>query len=544
MDGDTLLISMQKIRQLLSGVNSVKGATVILVITLFFSNILGMVRDHYIAQKIPTTLLDAYYAAFRIPDLIFNLLILGAISAAFIPIFTGYISRKEEKEAWHVANSFLNLSILVLIIFSIILALIMPYIIPLIVPDFGPDKQALTVKLARLMLFSPILFGVSYTLGGILNSYKRFFIYSIAPLVYNLCIILATIFLADKYSVYGLVIGVLVGAFLHMIIQLPLVGKLGYRHKFVFDWRDTGVRKIFFLMIPRSIGLGATQIMLLVYTSIASTLAAGSVAIYNLADNIQTMPVVVFGVSFATAVFPNLSEAISLKDNSKFVNYVWRGIRTILFLLIPSGIGIILLRAQITRLILGSGYFGWQQTVDTANTLGCLAISLFAQGIVALLARAFYALHDTKIPMATSIVSIVVSIILGYILAPIMGIVGLGLAFSIGSIANALILYILIRNEVKQIRVQEKTIFTFIVKIIIASCVMALVVQIIKNVSANYVYMDRFWGVFVQTALAIIFGGGAYLILTYLFKLEEIREVLELLKKRFGLKTPDSEPQN
>jgi putative peptidoglycan lipid II flippase len=527
------LYTMQKLKQLLNSANSVKGASVILVVTLLLSNILGMVRDHYIAQKIPTTLLDAYYAAFRLPDLIFNLLVLGAIAAAFIPVFTTYISKKEEKKAWHVTNSFLNISILVLAIFSIILALLMPYIIPFIVPDFGPDKQELTVKLARLMLISPIFFSISYTLGGILNSYKRFFVYSIAPLIYNLCIILATLFLTEKFSVYGIVIGVLVGAFLHMAIQIPVTLKLGYRYKPAFDWKDNGVKKIFLLMIPRSIGLGATQVMLLVYTSIASTLAAGSVAIYNLADNIQTMPVVVFGISFATALFPNLSEAISLKDTDKFVGYICKGIRSILYLLIPSGIGIILIRTQIVRLILGSGYFGWEQTVNTADTLGYLAISLFSQGIVALLARAFYALHDTKIPMISSIISIIISIVLGYVLVPIMGITGLGLAYSVGSIINALFLYTILRKKETKIRNNERSAIVFIFKILIASAAMIAIVQFSKNIIGLHVDMSRFWGVLIQTVLTVGFGSGVYILVTYLLGLEEIKEIFGLIKKRF-----------
>lgn len=524
---------MQKLKQLLNNANSVKGASVILVVTLLLSNILGMVRDHYIAQKIPTTLLDAYYAAFRLPDLIFNLLVLGAIAAAFIPVFTTYISKKEEKRAWHVTNSFLNISILILAIFSIILAILMPYIIPLIVPDFGPEKQELTVKLARLMLISPIFFSISYTLGGILNSYKRFFVYSIAPLIYNLCIILATLFLTDKYNVYGIVIGVLIGAFLHMAIQIPITIKLGYRYKFSFDWKDSGVRKIFSLMVPRSIGLGATQVMLLIYTSIASTLAAGSVAIYNLADNIQTMPVVVFGISFATALFPNLSEAISLKDTDKFIGYIWKGIRSILYLLIPSGIGIILVRTQIVRLILGSGYFGWEQTISTADTLGYLAISLFSQGVVALLARAFYALHDTKIPMISSIISIIISIILGYVLVHPMGITGLGLAFSVGSIINALSLYIILRKKETRIKTKEKSTLVFIFKILLACVAMTAVVQFTKNIIGLNVDMTRFWGVLMQTILTIGLGASAYVLVTYLLGLEEIKEIFGLIKKRF-----------
>lgn len=526
---------MQKIKDFFHSQNSIKSATGILVITLLFSNIMGMIRDHFLAQKIPISMLDTYYAAFRLPDLIFNLLVLGAISAAFIPVFTNYLSKNEEKEAWHMANSFLNIAIIALIIFTIILAILMPYLMPLLVPHFTPEKQDLTTKLARVMLLSPIFFGISYIFGGILNSYKRFVAYSIAPLFYNLAIILATVFLADKYGVWGVAYGVIIGAFLHMLIQVPAVVKLGYKYQPILDIRNSGVRKIFKLMVPRTIGLGSMQLMLLVYTAIASTLTSGSVAIYNLADNIQTMPIVVFGTSFATAIFPSLSESISLGKKDQFTSYVWKGIRAILYLLIPAGVGMIFLRAQIVRLILGSGHFGWEQTINTANTLGYLSISLFAQGLTALLARSFYALHNTKTPMIVGIISFVISIILGFVLAPIMGIVGLGLAYSIGSIMNVILLYTLLRREVAEIRSQEASAFSFIIKILWSTLAMVVAVQLAKTLVPYFADMTRFWGVLTQAVIAIVLGSSTYLLMTWLLGCEEIKDIIVLIKRRLGI---------
>ena len=525
---------MNKLKQYFDEKNTVKSATIILIVTLLLSNILGMLRDHFIAQKIPTDILDTYYAAFRIPDLIFNLLILGAIAAAFIPVFTSYIAKKNMKEGWHIANSFINLSITGIIIMAIIMAIIMPKVMPLIVPDFDSQKMELTIKLARIMLISPILFGLSYILGGILNSFKRFLVYSIAPLIYNLSIIIFTILFADSLGVYGVVFGVITGAFLHMLIQLPVVIKLGYRYQPTADWKDPGVKRIFRLMIPRAIGLGAMQILLLVYTFLASKLQPGSIAIFNLADNIQTMPVVVFGTSFATALFPSLSETFSLKKFNDFTNLFWKGTRAVLYLLIPSGIGVILLRAQIVRLILGSGHFGWEQTIETANILGFFAISLFAQGLIPLFARVFYSYQNTRTPMYVSIFSIITSIILGSIFAPIYGIIGLGLAFSIGSLLNALTLYLIARKKINLITLEEKNVFYFILKIVISTALMALVVQLTKSIIGSLVDMERFWGVLCQTSLAIIFGSGVYLYLTYLLKCEEIKEIIQLFLKRFN----------
>lgn len=526
---------MYKLRRFFNGENSVRSATVILIITLLLSNILGLIRDHFLAQKIPTGILDTYYAAFRLPDLIFNLLILGAIAAAFIPVFTNYLAKRKDKTAWHMVNSFINVAFVALLVSIVILGILMPFLIPFLVPKFDPEKQTLTIKLARLMLVSPLLFGLSYIFGGILNSFKRFLTYSIAPLFYNLSIITATLLFADKIGVYAPVFGVIIGAFLHMLVQIPTALSLGWRPKFVFDWRHPGIIKIVRLMIPRTIGLGAMQMMLLFYTAIASSLGAGAVAIFNLADNIQTMPTVVFGTSFATAVFPTLSEVASLNKKEDFAGYIWRGIRAILFILIPTGLAIILLRAQIVRLILGSGFFGWEQTIKTADTLGWFALALFAQGLIPLFARSFYALHNTKTPTIISIASMIISIILGFILAPQMGVKGLALAFSCGGFFNAGILYFYLRKASPEIKKGEAPLLVFLAKVLFASFLMAIAVQIAKYGIEPFVDMHRFWGVLVQGGGAILIGASSYLGLTWLLGCEEMGEVIRVIKRRFGI---------
>lgn len=522
---------MQKILNKLSGQNSVKGATVILIVTLFLSNILGLVRDHFLAQKITTSMLDTYYTAFRIPDLIFNLLILGAITASFIPVFSQYLTKNNLKEAWHISNSFLNIGVVILSIALIILFFLMPTIIPWMVPDFDAEKMKTTINLSRLLLISPLLFTISYTFGSILNSFKRFLIYSLAPLVYNLCIILATIFFTDQYSVYAVAYGVLIGAFLHMFIQFIQLKILGYKHKFVFDWKNKSVQKIFYLMIPRAVGLGVNQIMLVVYTAIASTFVAGSIAIFNLADNIQTMPTVVFGISFATAIFPTLTEHINLGKMQDFSIHIFKSVRSIIYVLIPITLIIILLRAQIVRLILGSGYFGWDQTILTYNTLAMFCISLLAQGLIPLFARAFYAMSDTKTPTYVSIASVIIGIVLGYIFGCLWGVVGLALAFSCASIFNALALYVVLSRNVKEIKQESKGIGLYTLKVVLATLLMGIIIQLVKYGVTYFVDMDRFWGILTQTFLAATTGIILYAYISRLFGCEEQQQVVQLIKK-------------
>src|SRR4030042_4744220 len=331
----------ERLKKLISGENSISGASWILVITLLLSNFLGLLRDHFLTQKIPTEILSSYYAAFRIPDVLFNVIILGAIASAFIPVFTSYITSKKDKEAWHIANSIINIAIIFLVGLAGVLLIFMPQLISVLVPGFNASARDLTISLARIMLLSPIFFGLSYIFGGILNSYKRFFVYSLAPLVYNLAIILGTIIFADTFGIYAVTFAVVAGAFFHLLIQIPVAKKLGYHYQALVDFSHPAVRKIGKLMLPRAIGLSAMQIMLLIFTAFASQISKISVAVYTLADNIQTMPTVVFGIYFALAVFPSLSENYAKKDKEKFSYLISKTIRVVLFMLVPITIGMI-----------------------------------------------------------------------------------------------------------------------------------------------------------------------------------------------------------
>jgi len=520
---------VKKVTSLLHKKNSITGASVILMVTLTLSNLLGVVRDHFLTQKIPTDILSVYYAAFRIPDFIFNILILGAITSAFIPIFTNLISRDKEQEAWEVASSVVNIAIIFLVIISFLLAIFMPLITPLVVPGFSLEKQKMTTDLARIMLFSPIFFGLSYIFGGILNSYKRFLVYSLSPLVYNLTIILGTLFLADKMGIVGVSLSVITGAFLHFAIQLPVALRLGFRFHWKIFWGHWGVKRIGLLMIPRAIALGANQIMLLIFTGIASGLGGYSIAVYNLADNIQTMPMVVFGTSFATAIFPALSESVSKDQFDEFSLQIKKVTKTILFFMIPMVILLVMLRAQIVRLILGSGHFGWEQTVSTANTLALLAISLVFTGLTPLFSRAFYALHNTKTPMIITLVSVVISIILSKVLSLKYGVEGLAMGYSVGSILACIIYYLALRRPAKLFN--EKDLFVFLVKLIISGLIMALALEGTKILTGNFVDMHRSWGVATQAVLAFAIGSAVYLSITWFFGVEELKSLKIIIAK-------------
>ncbi|MBI2589790.1 murein biosynthesis integral membrane protein MurJ [Candidatus Berkelbacteria bacterium] len=528
---------LKALRSLVTHKNSLLGATLLLVGTTLASNFLGLLRDRFFAQKIPTDLLDTYFAAFRIPDLIFNLLILGSITAAFIPVFLEY-RKKSEAEAWRITQSIFTISIIVLIILALLLGIAMPWLIPLIVPKFSPEKQRLTLELTRLLLIQPIFFGLSYLFSGILNALKRFFVYALAPLVYTSVIILATVLFADQFGVYAPVWGVVIGSFLHMFIQFLAACRVGFVPALNFSLAHPAVRKIVRLMIPRSIGLGALQLMLIAFTAIASSLGSGSVAVYNLADNIQTMPTAVFGLAFITALYPTLSESTTQLAKRRFSQLLTDGIRYLFVILVPAGIGLILLRAQTVRLILGTGFFGWEATIATADTLGLFALGLIFHALTILLSRAFYALHNTRTPTLLMVMGYSCAIVSGYFLTRPeglnLGVPGLALAFVLGNLLSSLLLYCKLRAQTPILKEYEGDFLVLFGQLAAAILALIVSVQFTKEGLASVVDMDRFWGVLAQTLGAILAGSISYSLVLSWFGVTEIQKVPKFIWTRLN----------
>ena len=516
---------MKRIFNQFSKENSLRGASVILIVTLTISNLLGLVRDRILTHNIATSNLDVYYAAFRIPDLIFNFLILGAISSAFIPIFSDYLATDQQDEGYRITSILINISLVLMLISAVALFFLMPHLMRLVVPSFSAIKMAEAVKYARILMLTPIFFSTSYIIGAVLNCYKRFLAYSIAPLTYNVAIIVGAAFLAPKYGVIGVIYSVVVGAFLHLLIQLVPVVKLGFRWRPIISFTEKPIKRIIRLMIPRTISMGADQIMLVVYTAIASTLVAGSITAFNLATNIQTMPIVVFGTSFATALFPTLAKKISANENKEFSAYLNQTLRVMGYLLIPATVIFILLRAQIVRLILGSGKFTWDDTKMTALTLGFLAISILAEGLAPLLTKAFYALKNTRTPMIISIITVIFSVTIAYPLSrTTLSVAGLALAFSLGSYLNLFILVYFLKK--KYPRILDHSLIVSYTKTLLNALVMGIAVYLSMHFAANFVDMTRFWGIFEQTCFACIVGLASYLIMGYITGQEEFSSII------------------
>lgn len=494
------------------------------------SRLLGLLRDRLLASTFGAgDVLDSYYAAFRIPDFVYNLIILGTLSSAFIPVFTKHLNSKGgEKSAFELANILLNFLSIFLAAACLVLFLLAPWLMKIITPGFSDEKIAEVVVLSRIMFLSPFFLGLSNLFSSVLNAYKKFFFYSLAPVVYNIGIIFSILFLIPILGTNALAWGVSLGALLHLLIQLPSIHNMGFRYKPVLKINHPGLKTIGRLMLPRTLGLAASQINLMVITGVASMLAAGSVAIFNLAANLQYFAVGIIGISFATAAFPVLSDASSLNNVRRFVVTLSRITRQILFFVIPISVFMILLRAEIVRVILGSGRFDWEDTILTFESLGFFALSLFAQCLVPLFSRGFYALEDTKTPVIISIISIVVNIILSIFLGKFMGVLGLALAFSIASILNILLLVLFLKFRIGFL--DDLKVVISGIKIIIAALIASLILQLAKDFIGEVVNMRTFLGVFLKLMGSGIAGVSTYLLLCWFFRLREFIAIMKSLK--------------
>jgi len=389
---------------------NITSAAAILAVTSLFSALLGLFRDRLLAGKFGAgDELDIYYAAFRIPDFIAMTLIMGAIGAAIVPVFSQYLV-KGRKDALEFLSNLLNLFLFISITTCAILFIFTPQLISLIAPGFLAEKKELTVLLTRIMFLSPLLLGISNIISAILRVFQRFLITSLSPIMYNLGIILGILFFVPRIGLQGLAWGVALGGFLHLLIQVPILTQVGFRPKKIFNFTQPGFREVIKLTIPRSIGLAASQINLVVITAIASKLASGSIAVFNLAESLSRPLLTFIGVAFSTAAFPTLSLAFSKGDGGKFSRVFSSAFSKIIFLILPLSLLLFLLRELIVKIILKSGKFGLVDIHLTATCLGMFSLGVFAQSLILLIAKAFYATHDTKIPAIASVIGMLLNI--------------------------------------------------------------------------------------------------------------------------------------
>lgn len=514
---------------------SVTSAAALLGAASLVSRLVGIFRDRMLSGTFGAgPELDAYYAAFRAPDLLYNLLVLGAVSAGFIPVFTHYLNRgdRDKEGAWELASRLISVIGAGLCVLSLAGIIFAPFIVPLLVPGFDAEQTRLTVTLTRIMFLSPVFLGLSSVYGGILQTFRRFLVYALAPILYNAGIIFGVAAFSGTMGVTGAAVGVALGAFLHLVVQFVACRSAGMRFSFLWDMSHKGLREIGRMMVPRTAALAIVQVNLVIITVIASTLGSGGISVFNLANNLQSFPIGILGVSFAIAAFPLISELADQDRKKEFVDTISKTTRTILYMIIPATIAFLLLRAQIVRVILGTGRFDWADTIATADTLAFFTLSLFAQALLPLIARAFFALQDVRTPLITGLAAVVFERLLAWQLVRAgMGIPGLALAFSIGSTLNIALLWLFLRMRVGSMR--EMRIFRSLVPMCTAGLAMAFFMQASKIAVAGFVDMRTFAGVFTQGLTAGLVGIVIYIGVTLSMGSEEAQYMIKLFRKKF-----------
>ena len=534
------------------GFTGVHQAALLLAVAGIAAKTLALLRDRILASTFGAGLtLDIYYAAFRVPDIVYTVALFLSASTALIPIIL-----EQEKVGRERTKKFIGTIIswftVIFAAIGIAAYLAMPFITKVITPGLDNVDQKTVTILAQILLLQSFLLGLSGIISSIVQTFKKFFIYALSPIVYNLGIIAGILYFYPNWGLTGLMFGVVLGALLHLAIQLPSVITLGFWPRMSFKITPE-VKSAVALSLPRTLGISFSQSIFVVATAIASTLGAGSIAIFNLSYNLQSVPLTIIGVSYSVAAFPFLAGIAMKEDSQKFLVHFYSAFRHIVFWSLPATVLIIVLRAHIVRVILGTGHFSWADTRLTAAALALFSLSILSQGLIALYIRAFYAAGKTKIPLAISAVGATITITLSWVFARLYlnfetissflsaamrvpdvknsAILALPLAFSLGSLI-ALILFAYYFNK-EWGRLDGKIFLYSILQMTFASVMAGVIAFVALRVLNNLFNLETFTGIFSHGALAGVAGITVWIAFLVFSKNRELLEIRGAFKARF-----------
>jgi putative peptidoglycan lipid II flippase len=527
-------------------------AAYLLGIFAFLSQVLALFRDRMFASTFgASTTLDIYYSSFRIPDFIFATVASLVSISVLVPFITERLDRDREKGK-NFINSIFSFFFLLIIFVSIIAYILVPYIAPHIFS--GMDKKLFPelITMTRVLLLSPILLGISNFLASITQVGKRFLVYALSPLFYNFGIIGGIIFLYPIFGIYGLAYGVIIGAFMHLAIQLPFVFASGLFKPWPIYFNFESIKSVMLISIPRTITLGMTQISVIALLGIASFMKSGSISIFNFAMNLQSVPLTIIGVSYSLAAFPTLSRLFSGGQKDEFFSHIITGARHILFWSIPVSVLFIVLRAQIVRTIYGTGHFNWSDTKLTAATLAIFAVSVVAQSLVLLFVRGFYATGNTTKSLYSSFATGLLTIVFSYVFVKLFNILPmfkyftehlfrvddilgtdvlmLAFGFSLAQIANCVMHWIMFSKEYKGF---SSTLSNTLFQSFSSSVIMGFVTYLTLNILDDFLNLNTFWGIFSQGLIAGIVGIITCIFVLKLLKSVELEETIKTMHKKF-----------
>lgn len=426
--------------------SSILSAATIIMLMIVASRTLGLFRQRALAHFFTADELSLFFAAFRLPDLVFEVLVLGTFSSAFIPVFTKLV-RKDEKTAWELASNIVNIGLLIFIVLALLVILFAKPLYSFFTPGFNDMERTEIAKLTKYLFLAQAFFVVSYVLTGVLEGMKRFLVPALAPLFYNIGIILGIVLFSSRLELMAPVLGVLAGSFMHLLIQLPLAIKLGFRFNSEIKI-SSNIKKIGRLALPRVVEISFLQISKMVELFLASMISTASYTYYTFGNSLQLLPLGLFGTSIAKAALPTLAGQSDSKE--EFGKTLWKSLCQMIFLISPIATILVVLRIPIVRLVYGTDIFTWEATVQTSLVVSAFALGVTFQAVVALLSRAFYALHDTKTPVKVSIMMIFLIVSMDFIAVKGFhtNVWGLALSFSIASLLQAGTLFFLISKRI------------------------------------------------------------------------------------------------
>ncbi|NPV26868.1 MAG: murein biosynthesis integral membrane protein MurJ [Firmicutes bacterium] len=508
-----------------------KAAGLMMVATVL-SRILGYVRDVVIYTKFgQDSVTDAYNAAFSIPDFLYMLLVGGALSSAFIPVFSSYLATNQEEEGWRVASIVFNVVMLLMLIGIIIGLIFTPALMYLLVPHLPPAALTLSIYLTRIMFFQAFFMGLGGIAMGLLNAFNHFTAPALGGVFYNLVIIGVGLLLTPQLGIAAFSLGVVLGAVVNFALQLPPLLKLGLRYHFSFDLHHPGVQKMFILMIPVLIGLSVTQVNLFVNQNLASALPEGMISALRTAQRLMQLPIGIFAIAVAVAVFPTLTAQAARQEIAEFRRTFSLGVRTVIFVTFPAAVGLIVLRVPIVQLLFEQGNFDRWDTLATAEALLYYSLGIFAYSAIQVLNRVFYALQDTRTPVTVGVLTIVLNTVLSVILVRYMAHGGLALAYSIAGVFNMVLLLALLRPKIGHIG--GRLMLLSFGQTLLASAAMAIftlgTVQYVSNVVAFNPKINQL--LIVSTGVTV--GAVVFGVVALLLRMEEAEMVLNLVKGRF-----------
>jgi len=538
--------------------NGVNEAALLLGIFTFVSQLLGLVRDRMLAYIVgPGPTLDIYYAAFRIPDFLYiSVASLASVTVLMPFMMSRMNSSDNNKEARSFLNNIFSVYILFMVIISIVVALLMPYIARYIAPGFTETQLSSLVIVSRIMLLSPIFIGLSNLIGTVTQLFKNFFVFSLTSIFYNIGILSGIIFLYPRFGVYGLAYGVIIGAVMHLSIQIPIVAKHNFLPKFISKIKWNEIFKVVKSSLPRTFTLSCNSLAFIVLISLASTLKPGSISLFTFAYNLQSVPVGIIGISYSVAAFPVLIRSFTEKNMDDFIKHIIGTARQIIFWSMPIITLLIVLRAQIVRVILGSNTFSWSDTRLTAASIALFIISLATQGLVLLFVRGYYAAGNTKKPLIVNVLSSVMVIVFAYLFVYIFNnypttlsfiedilrvrdvsgtvMLALPLAYALGSILNFFLIWILFKRDFLK-NTSSKLFITFRDSLL-SSLAMGVVAYVSLGLLDNVFNINTGFGIFLQGFISGIIGIGFGILILFILKNREFNDLLNVLNKKFWSK--------